>query len=332
MSFLKNNEYFNPIDEGITFLGTSFNPFLKMDIGPRFAINAGWYGILYSGKDQISVSVPYYNVMWNFAEGYSVKMGNISGYHHHRLPEPLFSHDRMYTGAPESGVQVIASRKHHLTDIWLNWENFILPGENQKEEFVIGGRSFVFLKPRGEGFNLALTLNGIAVHKGGQVGAGGNLSTLMNSATGLMVYYKPAGSKTDSIGIRNDFCGYNDASPVKLKLYSRGWGNYTTVFGKWKGFYAEGGLWYGRHFIAPRGEWLYQSVSNLYTVYWEPSNTIITFKTGWTHRVTDGVKAALGGGCYYDTALRSVDYYYHFHISVQLNWLLKEFPHQPAAE
>lgn len=324
MSFLKNNEYFNPLDEGITFLGTVFNPRLQYRAGSQILLHAGWYGVLYAGRDNISLSLPYYNAEWQFANGYSVKMGNINGYHNHRLPEPLLSVDRMYTENPETGVQVTGETKRHHSDVWLNWENFILPGENDKEEFVIGGRSFVFLKPLSEGLNVALTLNGMAAHRGGQVGAEGNMSTLMNSATGLMAWYNPSGT-TDSIGIRNDFYGYNDASPVKLKLYSRGWGNYTTCFARIKGYYIEGGFWYGRHYIAPRGEWLYQSVSRLYTVYWEPTSTMVTVKGGWTHTITDGIKAALGGGCYYDIPSQSFDFYYQFHLSLKLDWLIREF-------
>lgn len=325
LNFLKNNEYFNPIDEGITFLGATFNPRLALVLNKNFTIIAGWYGFLYSGRDKMSLSIPYYNVTWNFTEGYFLKMGNINGFHNHRLPEPLFSFDRIYSTAPETGVQITADRKHHSTDIWLSWEKYILPGDDFKEEFVMGGRSFIFLKPSGSKGNIALSLNGIAAHKGGQVGSpDGRICTLMNSAVGILAYLKPIQGSSDSIGIRNDFYGFKDVSPVKQQLYSMGWGNYTTVFTRYKGFYFEGGLWYGKHYIATRGEWLFQSVSNLYTVYWEPSNLLITAKGGWMYSEDKPVNVGIGGGCYYDTYLKNLDFYYQFHIYVRLSYLLKE--------
>jgi len=326
LNFLKNNEYFNPVDEGITYIGSSFNPHFDLLLNNRLSVSAGWFGILYSGRSKISNSIPYYNVTWNLYNGWKLRMGHIDGFNAHRLPEPIFSADRRYENSPETGLQVTADRKHHSSDIWLNWEKFILPGDNFKEEFVMGGRSFIFINPSGSRKNVALSLNGIAAHKGGQVGsAGEHLSTLMNSAVGIIAFIKPNESTDDSIGIRNDFCGYRDASPFKQQLYSAGWGNYSTIFGKYHGFYFEAGYWYGRHFIAPRGQWLFQSVSKLYTVYWEPVNNIVTTKVGWTYKPDKQFKAGIGGGLYYDTELKNIDFYYQFHLSLNLSYLIKEF-------
>jgi len=325
-NFLKNNEYFNPIDEGITYLGAVYNPYLSLVNSNKITINAGWYGILYSGRNKISVSVPYYNVTWKFYDGYFLKIGNINGFHFHRLPEPLYSNDHIYSKMPESGIQIAAERKHHSTDIWLNWENFILPGDNTNELFVMGGRSFIYLKGIDSEKNIALTLNGMAAHKGGQVGSGGNIVSLLNSAIGLMYFINPHSGNIDSAGVRNDFYGYNDVSPLKQQLYSKGWGNYSTAFIKTNHFFFEGGFWYGRHFIASRGEWLFQSVSNLYTVYWEPSNRIITGKAAWYYEADKNINAGIGGGLYYDINSKNTDFYYQFHLIINLSFLIKEFP------
>lgn len=324
--FLKNNEYFNPVESGITWLGTALNPYLELAVNSRFSLNAGWYGLLYPSRSAFSVSVPFLNARWHFLPGWSLTMGSIRGYQCHRLPEPLYSFDQRYYRPPENGIQITADKKHHVTDIWLNWENFILPGDAVKEEFVMGGRSFLFLLDTGSTLNLVMTLNGLAAHKGGQLGGGGHMSTLMNSATGLMICLNPTGGIIDSAGLRSDFMGYRDVSPVKKQLYSLGWGSYTTVFAKTKQWTVEAGYWYGRHFIAPRGEWLFQSVSNQYVVYWEPVTPMITGRLSWQCPITRYITAGGGGGIYYDLKRQSADFYYHFQLALHVKGLVKKMP------
>ncbi len=325
ISFFKNNEYFNNLYDGITYLGNRIHPQIKYFPVNNFSLSAGLNLQSFAGREKLYYAQPTFTAEWLFSPGYRLIMGNIRGNLNHGLPDPLFSFDRYYTSPDERGIQILADTKYHKTDIWLNWEKFILPGDDFKEEFTAGGKTNILVLNPNKGVGISIPLAGMAMHKGGQVeNTEGHLQTVFNTAAGINLFYKPFQDKKDSIGIQSLFLSFTDASPYKNLLYSKGWGVYSNFYYKLTDWYFEGGYWYGKHFIAPRGEWLFQSVSEKYSLYWESSKSLIFAKLGWTHEIAEGINAGTGGGLYYDTKRATLDFYYQLHLIVNLNFPLKQ--------
>lgn len=320
ISFFKNNEYFNNLYDGITYIGDRAHPKIVYFADKSFFFSGGWELQYFSGREKAYISHPTLTASWLFLPGYQLNMGNLNGNLNHKLPIPLFSFDKYYTSPTETGVQILANRKLHETDIWLNWEKFILPGDNFKEEFTAGGRTELKIRNPLSGLGLSVALMGMAMHKGGQVeSTTGHLQTVFNSAAGINVFYKLAGEKKDSLGIQSLFCGFSDASPYKGMLYSKGWGIHTTAYAKLSDWYFETGYWYGKHFIAPRGEWILQSVSQKYGLYWESAKNMFFIRGSWKHNISKGIKAGIGSGLFYDLDRNTTDFYYQLHILIDVD-------------
>jgi hypothetical protein len=249
-------------------------------------------------------------------------MGNFKGSIGHQLIEPLYSYDSYYLSNSESGIQVLISKPKLFADIWLNWQKFILPGDNFKEEFVIGTNIQYRFTQISSPFSVKALVSAVGTHKGGQVEtAGGYLQTIINSASGLHFSYKY--SNKDSIGLFSQYCTFVDASPYKQMFYSKGWGSYSMLFAGFKNFNVEAGFWHGRHYISSKGEMLFQSVSEKYTGYWEPNKDLVISKLSWSKLINNSAKAGLGGGIYYDLLQKNIDFYYQFHLIIQFNTVLK---------
>ncbi|PKP20633.1 MAG: hypothetical protein CVU05_08605 [Bacteroidetes bacterium HGW-Bacteroidetes-21] len=324
INFFKNNEYFNNLYDGITYLGTRINPEFSYSPSTNFTVTAGWMVQYFSGREKAYLSQPTLTANWQFAHGYKLIMGNIQGSLNHLLPDPLFTFDKYYISPEETGIQFLANSKYHITDIWLNWEKFILPGDDFKEEFTAGGKTILLIIRPSKGVGFSLPMVGMAMHKGGQVeNTSGHLQTVFNSAVGINLYYKPTTEKKDSLGIQTLFCGFMDGSPYKGLLYSRGWGIYSNAYIKLSDWYFEAGYWHGKHFIAPRGEWLFQSISSKYGMYWEPSKDLIFAKAGWKHDICNGVKVGTGGGLFFDTQRNTLDFYYQLHMIINLDFPIR---------
>ena len=50
-NFLHNNEYFNNLYDGITYIGTNYTPALQYQPATNLRLQAGWYFLKYSGRD-----------------------------------------------------------------------------------------------------------------------------------------------------------------------------------------------------------------------------------------------------------------------------------------
>jgi len=125
--FLRNNEYFNNLYDGITFLGTNLNPSFHYTFHPNVSLSLGWYLRLFNGRDELFINKLWYRLTYRFNSNLKLYMGNILGYDNHHLIEPLLSGDFQYLNPPENGIQFLYQRPKFNGDLWINWQRFILP-------------------------------------------------------------------------------------------------------------------------------------------------------------------------------------------------------------
>lgn len=235
-------------------------------------------------------------------------MGNIYGHEQHKLIEPIYSLDNFYLQKPESGLQFLLDSKSFISDLWLNWQKFILPGESFKEEFVIGNSSCVQIYKTNNGSGIKIPVNFVAKHKGGQ----GTISL-----TPLQTYFNWSlgtdwSIKTYNIlmGIQSHYVQFNDASDKKILRYTDGYGIYSNTYVQSKSWQIIAGYWFGEYYISPLGEPLYQSLSKKYVAYQEPKKNLILLKVQYAYKSIKQCPLYIQFACYYDYQRDYFDFSY----------------------
>jgi len=324
-NFLHNTEYFNNLYDGMTFLGATLAPTLVYQANRNIRIQVGWYFIKYSGRDEFSRSVPWILCQYRITKNLDLLMGNIHGTVQHNLIEPLYSFDKHFFEQPESGLQCLAHFKHFEGDLWLNWEKFILPGDPFKEQFTMAGTGkIIFFKPESK-FQLSFPMQWMAAHKGGQMETSTEpLQTYFNTALGIDAAYHPFSKAKNCLGINGFFASYYDASSIHVQYYSKGYGILSNLYAKIGKFDIMAGYWYGEHFIAPRGEPLFQSVSQKYTIWWEPNKQLILNKFQFNQPIKKGIDLAVRFQSYYDVLRNNPDFSYSLFIILKEDFFLKK--------
>ena len=324
-NFLHNNEYFNNLYDGYTYLGYSISPKLIFQPSSKIKLQAGWFFIKYSGRDKFWRSVPWFNCQYKFSKNVDLLLGNIHGTVEHKLIEPLYSFDKHFTNNPEQGIQFLGNFKHFESDLWLNWEKFIVPDDTFREEFTLASTSKLkFYKPESK-FRISIPLQGMATHKGGQGNSSsGYEQTYFNTASGFELEYLPSINSKNRFGTKNYFVTYTDASDKHVQYYSKGWGIYCNLFAKIGKFDFMAGYWYSQHFIAPRGEQLFQSVSEKYIIWWESNKQLITSKLQFTHNINSGINIAIRAETYYDLIRYNFDFSYSLYLIINEDFFLNK--------
>lgn len=313
-NFLRNNEYFNELYDGITFIGTNINPYFSIKFNPKTSFFFGWYGRIFNGKPNLFVNSIFYRVSYTFNQNLKLVAGYIYGYDFHQLIEPLYSTDYFYLNKPETGIQFLYNQKKIKSNLWLNWEKFILPNDNFKEEFIIGNNSKIFLTSKEKSFEVSIPINFVAKHKGGQVETNTSpLQTYFNWAIGADLSYR---FEKKQIGLNSYYVQFNDVSNEKILYYTDGYGIYSNIYFNSENFEIHTGYWIGNYYYSPIGEPLYQSLSKKYVGYQEPVKNVFLFKFRYKKIEWNNVLISLNFESYYDYQRNYFDFSYGLLINI----------------
>jgi len=110
-NFIKNNEYFGPYTEGMTYIGSILQPEVTWAISSKFNLSAGWYLRYYFGQDSFEKSLPVIKANYTFMPGVQLIMGQLKGQLEHGYIEPVYNTDNYFIKNPEYGVQFLLDRK-----------------------------------------------------------------------------------------------------------------------------------------------------------------------------------------------------------------------------
>ncbi len=325
--FLRNNEYFNNLYDGMTWIGVNLNPSLSYSFNVSLHINIGWYGRFYDGRNEPHVNSVFYKLRYNISPSLTLVMGYIDGYDKHQLIEPLISTDYFYLQPPEKGLQFLLKNKIISSDLWINWERFILPQDNFKEEFVLGNSTQLHVLDKNN-TGLDIPFNFTAKHKGGQQTTSSQLmQTYLNGAIGLNIH-KIFPSK-NQWGIMSYYVQYFDNSPTHIKQYIAGYGVYSNLYFKSLLFDIYGGYWYGEYYFSPIGEPLFQSLSQKYVIYEEPIKQVFLFKAQYKKSLSQHIPLFVRFEAYYDYKRNYFDYSYSLLININGRFKCMDLPMTP---
>ncbi len=328
ISFVKNNEYFNPIGaskfilmsslpgyvdksewiEGYTLLGYFFQPELVFSPSEKVTISAGGHFLKYSGTRKFSQIRPVFSTSINLSEKTTLTIGSLSGSDKHQLFDPHFSTERFYKDYVEDGFQLTSSNDHIFNDTWLSWENFIFKGDSTREVFTFG-ESFKYTSATiAKLFRIEIPVQVQFKHYGGQISNyPEHVETYFNFATGLRINTIPADSRFGHAGI--EYLKFiNNEFPVRsASVVSKGKAYWVRLHYTYKAFNIGVAYWRAHNFYAPNGNEIYASVIDPHSDYILHNRRIITNSFSLNMFPESYVELFLGLETYYDIDVKRMD-------------------------
>lgn len=328
-NFLKNNEYFNKIVQGYTLIGFHFQPRLVYKPARQVSLEGGIHLQKYSGLDHFTQALPVFTVNYQPFRWLNLVMGTLYGSLNHRMAEPLFDFERHYTYNVENGIQVLINHDRIHSDLWINWEKFIFKHSGFQEEFVFGNSTRLNILNKTRKVILHVPVQFLFAHKGGQGlnMPGHHIETLMNVAYGLSIGIRTNKKFISEITLNGLIAHYQDLSPLKYLKYDNGiaFYPYLSMDGKFMEICAA--YWDARHFIAPRGESMYQCISSEDSVYKEDHRKLLTMKLGLKYEIINGIDLGARFEGYYCLNEKHFDFSYSLYLVFKRDIIIKKINH-----
>jgi hypothetical protein len=314
-SFFKNNEYFNPIEEGYSLLGLYAEPKIYFQPYDNFRLSAGGCFLKYSGREEFTLTELLFRVQYQPVKWFQVIMGNIYGANHHKLYEPLYQWEKAFSKPVENGLQFLFNTSFMDADVWLNWEKFIFHGDAFQEELTVGIRSDFLIPPFSGNTKLVIPLQVIFQHHGGQINAGNDtIETIANWGTGLHLMHRTQHNFFKRFDLELLYFGYSDLSPTKRQFFFNGYNLYPKGKLYLGNFIIDAGYFYGNKFAAPMGEGLFHSINIPYSGESRKNVKLITTKLIFSKIIHPGIVLGAYAETYSDLKANNTDYDYGMHI------------------
>jgi hypothetical protein len=264
LNYCNNTEWFGNIPLSGTLFGYQIIPEIEYQISPKLIIKGGIYLQKEFGRIEGYTSVlPTFSVKYK-AKHSSYIIGTLEGNLNHGYIEPIYDYKLIINERLENGFQFLVDTKPYSHDFFINWRRAIHPGDNFKEQFDIGYVSKLNVI-NNKKFNLALPIQMLYSHKGGQVDSLNTpLQSLVNFATGESATLNVNHKLLKRIVFDNYYVNYKDISGTKMQAFNEGNGFLSHLLFDFKNVGIDFRYWNGDGFIGPRGMALFQSVSQKY--------------------------------------------------------------------
>ena len=325
-TFFRDAEFFLPYTKGYTATGFFLNPYVKRTIGVHAQLTLGLHLAGVAGYEGIRKWQPLVRLDYQPHPNWRLVMGSLYGALTHGLFEPMLDRERYIYDHQEEGVQILGKLAfvptQLKTDTWVHWEELLEPWQPTQERFTLGSNNDFRLLDFAIGeseFGVSVPFSFLGSHRGGQFTSLDTcIQTLFNENVGMRLYW----SKQNKRSLRLDmpFFFYQDMSPTKCMAYDNGWGvwpqlswNYTLPnrtprsrwFGEWQ-MQLQTGYWYGHQFIAPRGSYLFQSISWHDALFAVQEREMLTAKAALENHY-GSLSLGLDAEFYYDLREKGLD-------------------------
>lgn len=308
ISFIRDDEYSNPIIEGYTLPGYFVQPELVYIPAERLQLRLGAHLLSYSGTDRFSLIKPVFSAKWYISPAAWFILGTLSGSNSHRMYDPHFNKERLYNAYSEDGAQFRFTDDYIFSDTWLSWENFIFRGDTSREIFT-AGESFRFFSPEIREhlwFEVPVQLQ--FKHYGGQISNyPEEVETYFNTAAGIRINLDIGGRRFGTAALEAILFNNLTLTKNAPSGINKGYGQWYRFFYTYKVFFAEAGYWKGHNFYAPNGNFIFGSVSDHIDNLVIPDRNLVTCSAGVRYRPYRSLELYLAFDGYYDTGLKRFD-------------------------
>jgi len=316
IAFIRDTEYSSPVIEGYTLPGFFFHPELVYAPSSKFNISAGVHLLKYAGKEKFSQIKPVLSASLKVSEKSTLTIGTLNGSDRHRMFDPHFDSERLYTAYSEDGFQITSVNDHFFNDTWLSWENFIVKGDSTREIFTFGESFKYTSSPIADFIRVEVPLQIQFKHFGGQISNyPEQVETFFNMASGLRINFDLAQKRYGETGIEYLQFINNQLNGVSASGISHGYGSWVRFHYKYKALYLGAAYWKAHNFFAPNGNNIYGSVSDYQTNVVIPERKIISNFVYLTLLPESYVELFFGLDTYYDVRDKRLDYALTLHLN-----------------
>lgn len=308
INFVRNNEYSNPIIEGYTLIGYFLQPEIIYKADEKVAVSLGANLLSYSGTDRFSKIKPVFSTSFSFSDSTFFRIGTLTGSDEHRLQDPHFNRERLYTNYAGDGLQFRTTGKRYFSDTWLSWENFIFRGDN-KREILTAGESFRYALPSiARIINIEVPFQVLIKHYGGQISDyDEQVDTYLNMAIGIRAGIDAGKSGDGKAGIECMYFSGNSLTKNSPWEINQGYAGWYKLFGACKNASIEAGYWHSDNYYAPEGNFIFSSVSDHIENLVISERSLITESFNLTLPWKDFLEFTFAFDGFYDTDLRRFD-------------------------
>lgn len=280
LNYLRNEEYFNPMNPGETLLGAQFKGLIHYHPLSNMRISGGlMYQKDFGDPKFTSRLFPLIQLRYTPAN-WTLNFGNLDAHVRHNMLEPMISYKDAITRPVEYGIQGVYRGRNFFYDGWLNWMTQVEKASGQQEEISFGQSMEINLL-RDSFISISMPLQGLAYHKGGQeVNTSRPLITRFNTAAGLKV-------TLDSVIILESYLLNSLDNSIQLSQpYKYGWANlsslkflirkYNELVFSW---------WYSQEFQTTMGNRMFSDVNLSYPYANTHSRSLIMLRWNYARPV-----------------------------------------------
>ena len=300
VNFFKNNENKLNRQADYTITGTLLRPKAVYYADQRLRLELGGHILKYNGREDYAHITPWFNVHYQPTDKIAVILGNLNADQGHLLPEQLYNPERFYTAIPETGLQARYNTKRFSTDLWIDWQQMILPGDPYKEKFVFGARSNLEILSNNKTL-LSFPFTFYGKHEGGTIGTAPGLAKSFITITPGLVFNKIiSGSKITDFKFLTSFSLSTYPKDNVIFNQSNGWGFYASgsVNSLFGGLTAA--FWHGHLFYTPQGSPIFQNYSGNGSG-WLSNHEFIDLKYHYQHQIMKETYFGFMFDYYFDT-------------------------------
>ncbi len=261
IQFFRNTEYFDIIEDGLTYFGHMSQLDFTFYVNKRVKVRAGTLLRHDFGSPKLFFS-PLFQIeikrhQWKHVFGQLYGTTNLG------LIEPMFNIDNALTNRIENGIQSIYNSEKTYFNNWVSWNEIIYRNDTNQEQFNTG---FVLDKRifKKKQTKILIPLQGTLVHRGGQINVTPKpIYTRINISTGLKLHQglnKNTMLKMESYALYS-----NDFSPTISQPYNDGYAFWNSISLKVKSFETYVQYWHGREYQSPIGTQIFNNY-NIYDV------------------------------------------------------------------
>ena len=171
-TFVRDAEYFLPYTKGYTALGFIFDPSFLYKINEKASIRAGIHLMAFAGDHKTIRNVsPILSLTFQPVQWLTLTGGTLNPGIYHFLYEPMYDFDRFFYDNQEMGLSAKAITKYWFSDMWCNWEDFIIPGSDFQERFTFGWKNDFHTPKIAHKAQIDIPFHLMMNHRGGQIDA-----------------------------------------------------------------------------------------------------------------------------------------------------------------
>lgn len=326
MGFFQNNEFLGRFVDGYTLPGYLVRPKLTYSPTDKLYLEAGGHFVKYSGKEKVENLLPWFSSRYQFNERFGVVVGNLNQNHQHGLLDQLWEAERMYTDLPESGLQFLYSAPRLNMQTWISWEQYIEKNDPFQEHFTAGVTGH-YQAYRNSVLSLSFPVQLLFYHKGGEIDSSSlRVQTHANLAAGWDLAINVDGERLKKINLEGYWLGYKAVTEDSNQYpFSEGHAYLMSAGVQTRYSVFSLNYWNAFQFIAPKGRYIYQSVSDSDPTFTQADRSVVSAMYFWQKDILKDARVAFQLEGIMDVPTGDLSYSYGFFLLFNQDFFISSF-------